>query len=208
VHWNVGHPDWRLGGVLSWLRKQDADVICIAEAEPDEKQTIDRWRAAFPEYVIQQAPLNLLCLVRGEVLDSETGELGPHSNYALHRIRVRGRELQVLQVDLIAKVTRSRREPIARLTEIASRAGGNVIVAGDFNTPRDSFHLAPLRAEFTNAFEGTGRGFIETWPFNLPVLSLDQVWLGARLRPAACANRWTWLSDHEPVVVTVQPVGF
>lgn len=208
VHWNVGRPDWRLGPAIRWLRAQDADVICLAEVEPKNKATLDRWRAAFPDYVAQEAPLNLLCLVRGEVLDSETGAFGPNSNYALHRVRVRGRELQVLQVDLIAKPTRSRREPIAHLTELAERAGGNVIVAGDFNTPRDSAHLRPLREHFTNAFEAAGRGFIETWPFNLPLLSLDQVWLGAQLRATSCANRWTWISDHEPVVVTFQPEGF
>lgn len=205
VHWNVGRPDWRLGAAAAWLRGQDADVICLAEVEPKRRRTIERWSAAFPEYTLQQAPENLLCLVRGEVLDSETGTLGPHSTYALHRVRVRGRELQVLQVDLIAKPNRSRREPLGRLTEIARRAGGNLVVAGDFNTPVESIHLRGLREECTNAFEAAGHGFVETWPSFAPALSLDQVWLGSRLSAAGCANRWTFLSDHRPVVVTAVP---
>jgi endonuclease/exonuclease/phosphatase (EEP) superfamily protein YafD len=203
VHWNVARPDWRLDGCAKWLLAQDADVICLAETEPLEKPTLDRWRAAFPQYTLIESPVSLVCLVRGEVLGSEAGSLGPASTYALHRLRIRGRAVNVLQVDLIAKPTRSRRAAIEKLTEIAARqTDGNLIVAGDFNTPRESWHLQTLRETFVNAFEASGRGLAETWPSFAPALSLDQVWLGRAWQPLSCANGGTWRSDHRPVLVT------
>jgi endonuclease/exonuclease/phosphatase (EEP) superfamily protein YafD len=138
-------------------------------------------------------------------LHCETGELGPNSYFALHRLRVRAREVNVLQVDLVAGPTKSRRAPLAQMAELAARTGGNLIIAGDFNTPRESVHLEPLRAQFRHAFEAAGHGLAETWPSFAPALSLDQVWIGRQWQPSRCVNGWTWLSDHQLVVVDLAP---
>jgi vancomycin resistance protein VanJ len=212
VLWNVSRPEARLPRITGWLRAHDADVIAIAEAEPRGVRTLDRWRAAFPEYRVEPLPGNMLCLVRGEVLARADGELGRDSFYGLRRVRIRAHEFTVLQVDLVAKPLRSRRPPIEALTEMArAEKGEALIVLGDMNTPRESAHFdrtrrgsdefVPLRALLTQCFEAAGRGFAETWPLPLPVLSLDQVWVGGGLRPLRCRHPWVALSDHLPVVV-------
>ena len=179
-------------------------VLCLAEARSTVGAAPDRWSAEFPGYASQPGPGTMLCLVRGEVLGCELGSLAPGSFYALHRLRVRGREVRVLQVDLYARPLESRRAPFARIGEIARRqADGDLIIAGDFNTPRESAHLDPLRADFVHAFEARGRGLAETWPIPALALSLDQVWLGRRWRVVDCVQPWTVLSDHRPVVVTL-----
>ncbi|HEX8296286.1 MAG TPA: endonuclease/exonuclease/phosphatase family protein [Chthoniobacteraceae bacterium] len=202
IHWNVSRPDSLLRAKAAWLRGRQPDLICLAEVEPRDQRTLDRWRAEFPEYELQTVRGNMACLVRGQFIRSEVGELAPGSFYALHRLRVRGRALAVLQVDLNARPFRSRREPLRKLRELAqTHAATGLIIAGDFNTPRESVHLQPLRKDFVQSFEAGGNGIAETWPVPLLALSLDQIWLSVPLRAIHCQHPWTWLSDHRPVIV-------
>ena len=204
VHWNVAHPVERVKPCAAWLRSRDPDIICLAESRSIETAVLDRWQAEFPDYVLREGHGYMLCLVRGEVLESESGALGDSSYFAEYRLKVRGHAVNFLQVDMCARPAQSRREPFARLLEKArAHADGNLIIAGDFNAPRESVHLDPLRADFAHAFETAGRGFAETWPVPALALSLDQVWVGRRWRVQDCTHGWTWLSDHRPVFVTL-----
>jgi endonuclease/exonuclease/phosphatase (EEP) superfamily protein YafD len=204
VHWNVARPETRLPRIAAWLRARDADIICLAEAQPRDMSSIDLWRAEFPGYRVQEAPGSMLCLVRGEVLSTEPGALADGSFFARHRLKVRGRTVEVLQVDVRATPWRSRREPLQRLVQIIqAQPGARLIVAGDFNTPRESVLLRPLREQFTHCFEAAGTGLAETWPVPLVALSLDQVWAGRGWRVLGCKQPLTWMSDHRPVEVTL-----
>ena len=120
---------------------------------------------------------------------------------SLIHAEVRGHLLTILQVDVAPQPFRRR---IYAFTELAAiirpHLGENVLVLGDFNTPRESVSLDPLRAEMTQAFESAGDGLAETWPMPLPVLSLDQIWSGRRLRPVWCEHGYSARSDHRAVI--------
>lgn len=204
VLWNVSRPNRWLPSVAHWLRAQDADVIAIAEAHPAHREILGRWREEFPEYQLAALPGNMLCLSRGPLEVRETGTLAPGSHFARLETQVRGRPLTIIQVDLDARPLRSRREPLARLAALVRlHAADNLVVLGDFNTPRESTHFDAFRSQLTNCFESAGAGLAETWPFPLPVLSLDQIWVSQSLRVHRCVHGWPPLSDHRPVVVEV-----
>ena len=208
VHWNVARPLDRLPGCARWLRAQNADIICLSETEPLETQTGALWQAEFPDYRIIQSPISMFCLVRGEVVSTTGFDLGPSSYAVLHRVRVRGREVALLQIDVIALPRRSRRVQLAKLAEVANaHPGGNLIIVGDFNTPRESAHLDALRGKFRNAIEAAGHGLTETWPALAPALSIDHIWLGAAWQPLSAFTGWNWRSDHLPVVVDLAAAG-
>lgn len=201
VLWNVDRPDWRLPGVLRWLKEQNADLIAIAEREPLYEDTSARWRAAFPDYQWVPSEGQMLCLVRGEVLAKKEDLLDDGSFGTLLQTRIRGHALTVLQVDLKASPFADRGTPLRRLAEIISEhRQENLLVAGDFNTPLESAFFPALRTNVTNAFEAVGRGCAATWPRPVPVLSLDQIWTSSGLRPLRCELVSSWRSDHRAVV--------
>jgi endonuclease/exonuclease/phosphatase (EEP) superfamily protein YafD len=200
VQWNVDRPVRRLDGDLRWLAAQDADLITIAERHPRNKNTLDRWQAALPDYQLLPSDGEMLCLVRGEILSSEEGSLGYGSYRTLIHARIRGHEMTVLQVDINGYPSESRRPPLQTLAAlVAQHRSECLIVLGDFNTPKDSAFFLPLRALAVNAFETAGRGCADTWPMPLPVLSLDQMWTTGQLRPVRCEHMISWRSDHRAV---------
>jgi endonuclease/exonuclease/phosphatase (EEP) superfamily protein YafD len=126
--------------------------------------------------------------------------LGPHVCYGLAEVVVDGRQFTAVVIDVTSKLEVHRREPLARVARlIEPLSRGPVVVMGDFNTPTDSPHLAGIRARYRNAFEEAGYGSSATWPVPLPVLAIDQVWLGGAVqaqRAEHVASRW---SDHQAV---------
>jgi len=205
VHWNVSRPVGRFPAMAQRLREFDADILAIAEALPRSGQGAGRWRAAFGDYIAQFAPGNTLCLVRGEVIARESGALGPASYYSRLDVRVKGRDLRVLQVDISGVPAQSRREPLTKLAQLVESLGDRpLVVLGDFNTPRQSVHFTALRKNLVNTFEKAGLGSGETWPMPLPVLSLDQMWCSKQLVPVRNRHEITFRSDHRAVVADLR----
>lgn len=204
VLWNVSRPDALLPRAAAWLRKQDADVIALAEAHPNDGSNLQRWQGEFLSYRIADLPANMLCLVRGEILDANSGSLDGNSSYGRLRVRVRGREFILVQADLMARPLASRRKPLAELADLLQRdLKQPLIVLGDFNTPSDSAHFDRFRRSLTNCATAAGKGFAETWPLPLPVLTLDQIWISPALRPLKFRAGGALLSDHRPVVAEI-----
>jgi len=204
VHWNVDRPVWRQAGVFRWLADQDADIIAIAEREPKKQSMRAEWRAAFPGYQHVTQRGETLLLVRGDIL-SKKREMRYNGSFATAiRVRVRGHDVTVLQVDINGTPYASRARALDRLGAIVRKhRGEDVILVGDFNTPLESPLLAPLRRELTESFEAVGSGYAATWPRPWAVLSLDQVWTSPKLRPVACEHITSWRSDHRAVITEI-----
>ena len=201
VHWNVSRPARGLPSIARWLRAQDADVIALAEGHSRRRPTLARWQAEMPGYEVAELNGEMTCLIRGHILSSEDRVLVSNSYCALIRAEVRGRPLTILQFDINPSEFRSRGRAFTDLAALAAPDfGGNLLVLGDFNTPRESVFLAPLRAHLQNAFEAAGNGLAETWPMPLPMLSLDQIWSSPSLRAVYCEHGHSLHSDHRAVI--------
>lgn len=205
VHWNVDRPIRRLKGTIARIREFGADILTIAEPMPrDDKgpdprvpALKDEWRREFPGYQCVFADGNLLLLVRGEVKSERHGHLAEGSYYSLHDLQVGGRALRILQVDIYGNPTSPRRAALREVGLLAdSLRDQPLIIAGDFNTPRDSVFLEPLRTHHKNAWESAGIRGADTWPWPVPVLSLDQIWSNDQLKPLRCQTAGNWRSDH------------
>lgn len=73
------------------------------------------------------------------------------------------------------------------------------IVLGDFNIPYESKYLDTIKSNFNNAFSEKGNGFRETWFWNLPILSLDHIWVSKDLEVLKTEKTGTFKSDHSMV---------
>lgn len=201
VHWNVSRPATGLPAIARWLRAQDADVITLAEGHSRRRSTLARWQAELPEYSAVELPGEMTCLVRGRILAREDRLLAAKSYCTLLHAEVRGHPLTILQTDIYGSPFRSRASAFTQLGTLAlDHSAENLLVLGDFNTPRESALLAPLRAHLQQAFESAGHGLAETWPMPLPVLSLDQIWTSPSLHAVDCEHGHSLHSDHRAVI--------
>jgi hypothetical protein len=72
----------------------------------------------------------------------------------------------------------------------------NTVLLGDFNVPYESMHFDAIKPVFNHAFSKKGNGFRETWFWNIPLLSLDHIWVSKDLKVLKTEKMGTFKSDH------------
>ncbi|MEZ4797064.1 MAG: endonuclease/exonuclease/phosphatase family protein [Flavobacteriaceae bacterium] len=98
-------------------------------------------------------------------------------------------------VDVSAGVFKSRQKSLSFI-------GSNIfekektIILGDFNTPYESIHFSSFKDNYAHAFSEKGSGFRETWFWNIPLLSLDHIWVSKDLEINKVDKINTFKSDH------------
>ena len=142
----------------------------------------------------------MVMLVRGEIQSIEFQEFGTKSRLVVARIIVSGMPARVVLVDLEANPLSRRKLLLDHLNTVAaSPFDGPTLVLGDFNTPGDSVWFGELRRTYSEVLEKAGSGLLATWPFPLPLLGLDHIWVSKDLTPVCAGKRSGWRSDHSQV---------
>jgi len=227
IFWNVAHGKAGWERVATELRKWNADIIGLVEstrAVPSggrDRKTVHAeraqaaqemeafWGQHLPEYRATVDRNGVALLVRGEVVDVKSGYLAPNDRtadgrYVRGEITLDGQRLYVFVVDVTLGITDSRVPALRDLCAAVDQlAGAPVVVLGDFNTPMDAAAFSRLRQRLLNAFEIRGRGYVASWPLPLPVLTLDQGWIGGGVHVENCQFGWTRLSDHRPLILDI-----
>ena len=205
VYWNAGRPESRRAQCVSYLQSLRGDIIAVGESNVYTDALTAEWREGFRgRSVIQRG--GFLLITPEPPVSIEIGRLNDRGDYLLARCLVKDRAITLLLVDLESRVTYSKAAPFARLNEIiAARRDEPLVILGDFNTPRDSVHFDPWRANFREAFDSAGHGFAETWPTFFPLLRIDHCWLGPRWRAVHTELGRSFLSDHRAIITDLTP---
>lgn len=204
VTWNIGRPRHPFQPLIALVRAEKPDIVALVESGLVPPEAVSFYEKSLPGYRMAVQPGGLSCLVRGRVLDASSQGLANGSDVAHFRVAIPGERLDVFVADLCADPLAPRQPQIDQLAR-AARGRRRTLVAGDFNTPLESVKLGAMRASFTEARQGPYRGFRETWPFSLPLLSLDQVWASWDLKPVFATRRLGLASDHAPVIAAFDP---
>ena len=80
----------------------------------------------------------------------------------------------------------------------------NAILLGDFNTPFESRFFNDIRINFNQVLTEKGNGFRETWFWNIPLLSLDHIWISKDLEIINAEKISTFKSDHSMIRTVVR----
>tara|TARA_R110002095_G_scaffold114178_1_gene99731 strand:+ start:908 stop:1924 length:1017 start_codon:yes stop_codon:yes gene_type:complete len=207
LFWNIGDRLWGMDVVLEELKTIDADLIGLVEAGTDSADMKQFWQDSFPDHPFQVVKNGFVFLSRIPVSNQNSGtltEMGRFERVDLKWGQEPGGGIAVCLVDIKSDIFRSRKKALLELaTQVSQIPDQPILVLGDFNTPSDSDHFRPLRKLLKNTFEIAGDGYMATWPLPLPVLDLDSIWVNDHVTAVDSRNRWTWTSDHRPVVTDI-----
>lgn len=188
-----------------FVRSRDADIDVVVELRGYDNHTQRIWRRAL-------APKKVDAM-RGSMLVSADSlgrpqffQFGRRSRVNVTEVKVDGEAITVAIVDFDANPFRSRHSDFEALGHILDTYDAKrLVVAGDFNTPAESRGFDPFRRRgLRNAFEVAGNGRPETWPRWVPLLTLDQIWVGPGIEVTGCRKVSTPLSDHLAVLAELK----
>lgn len=200
--WNTGHV-FRTDRTL-WPAAGETDVCAVLETG---RFTEDEW-AAFcttnPGESWRRLEGGVALGVKGDILNCEPLHHPKDPFRAFHAtVRLPGRgQFCVIVVDVRSEPWFSR-EPVFAAIRAAAGDDPRCIILGDFNTPCESLWLEKWKSSgLSLANDGPGRGVRETWPYGVPLWTLDQAWTGSGWNCLKVAHR-RFGSDHAKVLVTL-----
>jgi len=206
--WNLARPSGTDTSFIPALQEADAQILFLAESGG---QTIDRqrfWESHFPDHYVRLFAGQMTLLSRFPIASTRCTAVGEGSWIAECDLVLPGETLSVVAVDVVSFPCNGRKRPLGRIGAIAGAKRHPTLVLGDFNTPHTSVLFEEFRRSFSHAFEESGRGLITTWPYFLPVLTLDHIWLSEGLVPVRTTLGRTRHSDHAIVMCDIAVEGF
>ncbi|WP_420571062.1 endonuclease/exonuclease/phosphatase family protein [Kordia sp.] len=88
------------------------------------------------------------------------------------------------------------RKPMLKSIISEVKTQDKTIILGDFNTPFESIFFKNFKKKYQHAFTEKGNGFRETWFWNIPLLSLDHIWVSQDLKILNVEKIANSKSDH------------
>jgi endonuclease/exonuclease/phosphatase (EEP) superfamily protein YafD len=204
LFWNVSHGNRGWSSIAEEIQQSKPQLIGLVEGGKDDEFMHEFWSLEFPDFERKVFDGGFVLLVKGKILKTDFGHLGPRSRFASAELLLEGLKVTVVLVDICSEPWILRRESLEELTAVLREKNrGPLLLMGDFNTPTDSIFLLELRRDFENAFEQAGDGYSATWPVPVPVLTLDQVWMSQDIQTHRCRLGWSLRSDHRPVLTDI-----
>jgi endonuclease/exonuclease/phosphatase (EEP) superfamily protein YafD len=204
LFWNISRGRGTWEKLIAKIHEHDADLIALAEAGKPNDELRRFWRERFPDAHVELPGGGLALISRSAGRNGRLTALPGISSMFSTTLDIRGRELQVVLVDLDASPRFDKRDLLARVfAEAGQPPNAPTIVLGDFNTTLDSRWFRSVRSDYAHAFERAGLGRPATWPAAFPLVAIDHVWLSKGLEPLCTLLPESDLSDHRAVLVDV-----
>lgn len=203
VHWNIAHVHFGLQRVLDELAPGQPDLVLLSECRhATNLADLARARLGLPYTFHDQG---MAVLSRYPFTPQGTIKLTSARAW-WSRVETPAGALDLAVVDLVSHPFLNRREPLDALAAwVANRTSpAPLLIAGDFNTPRDARSFRPLRAYLQHAYETAGRGWPYSWPLPVPLYSIDHTWYGPGLTVRNYRLEASPWSDHLRQVMDVE----
>lgn len=205
--WNVARPQRPHAGLIELVRARQPHVVAVIEPGRVQPDWLRAYEAALPGYRADWMPRGLLWLSRVPSRYRERGKLEGIGAYARFEVSGPWPTFPVVVADVFAHLLHSRRGQLQEVLALAQDRSDALLV-GDFNTPLESVFFQPWRVRYRQVFETSGNGLAETWPLGLPLLSLDQVWVGPDWQVIGVEKLWRVRdSDHAALWVVLRRGG-
>lgn len=203
VHWNTARGVFGRESILRDAADAKPDICLLSEPPQQLDPRTEASRIIDAPHVFDELGLALISRYPIRPLDRFRLS-GVRGWFA--RLDTPHGPLDVMAVDVVSSPFRSRGPILAALLAKLESHDSDVplILAGDFNTPRDSVHFDRLRDSLSHAYERAGRGWPYTWPTPLPIYAIDHVWTSRGVRVCRYELVTSAASDHRMQVVDLR----
>ncbi len=171
------------------------DVLVMVEYDQTDKENINTIKSKYKNYYFSIVRGKIGVFSKEKIENVRAIEMKHNSFMVYFNTRILGKDYNFYAVDITANI-KYFRKPMLDEAYRNIKTTKNTIVLGDFNTPYESVHFKNYKTNFSHAFSEKGHGFRETWQWNLPLLSIDHIWVSRDITPQFVEKIKTFKSDH------------
>ena len=164
------------------------DVLVMVESKPNDLQ---KFKLKYPNYFLYKSNREMYVFSKNPI-QIESQNSSPYSSTVI-KFKTNGINFYAVDVQGSTDVPR---EWELGFVDKQIKTNQNAIILGDFNLPFESKYLKNIKKSFNHAFNKKGNGFRETWFWNIPLLSIDHIWVSKDLKILKTQKINTFKSDH------------
>ena len=194
VFWNASH-ERNLEDAFD-ISGNIPDVFVLVE---HGKYSVDRLQLKYSDYYFYKSinGISIFSKLPIELIDDIS------SNYGTNIVKFETYNINFYAVDVSGSMDVPRAWELGFVNSIIKKQT-NTIILGDFNVPFESKFLDSIKNNFNHAFNEKGNGFRETWFWNIPLLSLDHIWVSKDLKVLKTKKIRTFKSDHNMLKTVIK----
>jgi len=194
VFWNASH-ERNLEDAFD-ISGNIPDVFVLVE---HGKYSVDRLQLKYYDYYFYKSinGISVFSKLPIELIDDIS------SNYGTNIVKFETYNINFYAVDVSGSMDVPREWELTFVNEYVEQKTQTILL-GDFNVPFESKFLDSIKNNFNHAFNEKGNGFRETWFWNIPLLSLDHIWVSKDLEVLKTEKIGTFKSDHNMLKTVIK----
>lgn len=199
IFWNAANRATIHLDILSEnIRNTQPDIIALAETENASAEDLQQLSKAFPAYDFRILEGDMLIGIKGHI-EKITYTVEEYS-YSINFVEAQltTGSFLIAFTDTFQSPTMDKRKTLGTILHLVSQRNADIMV-GDFNTPYESIHFRNYEMDYTS-FHDYGQGFSATWPFGLPLLEIDQIFISKKHTPLLLKKYYHKVSDHAMLI--------
>ncbi len=196
VFWNASH-ERNLEDAFD-ISGNIPDVFVLVE---HGKYSVDRLQLKYSDYYFYKSinGISVFSKLPIELIDDIS------SNYGTNIVKFETYNINFYAVDVSGSMDVPREWELTFVNEYVEQKTQTILL-GDFNVPFESKFLDSIKNNFNHAFNEKGNGFRETWFWNIPLLSLDHIWVSKDLKVLKTKKIGTFKSDHNMLKTVIKKI--
>lgn len=196
VFWNASH-ERNLEDAFD-ISGNIPDVFVLVE---HGKYSVDRLQLKYSDYYFYKSinGISIFSKLPIELIDDIS------SNYGTNIVKFETYNINFYAVDVSGSMDVPREWELTFVNEYVEQKTQTILL-GDFNVPFESKFLDSIKNNFNHAFNEKGNGFRETWFWNIPLLSLDYIWVSKDLKVLKTKKIGTFKSDHNMLKTVIKKI--
>ena len=194
VFWNASH-ERNLEDAFD-ISGNIPDVFVLVE---HGKYSVDRLQLKYSDYYFYKSinGISIFSKLPIELIDDIS------SNYGTNIVKFETYNINFYAVDVSGSMDVPREWELTFVNEYVEQKTQTILL-GEFNVPFESKFLDSIKNNFNHAFNEKGNGFRETWFWNIPLLSLDHIWVSKDLKVLKTKKIRTFKSDHNMLKTVIK----
>ena len=164
------------------------DILILVESK---KNNLNKLQLKYPDFYFYEMQREMYIFSKTQIQIDKT-EISKYNTTVLN---FKIQEINFYAIDVTGSTDVPRSWELEFVDKAITQTKSTVIL-GDFNVPFESKYLDNIKSNFNHAFNEKGNGFRETWFWNIPLLSLDHIWVSKDLKILKTEKTGTFKSDH------------
>jgi len=193
--WNIAdQKDYNVDVLKKTLETQHIDALFFVEVLHEDNNFNAQFTKELNNYNIEFLEGNMMVAAKKGI--TVVDYIEEKNNYKLNhlKIEIEANTFEVVIVDIFAKPWHNKKKAFTKIYEYLEKHNIDIIL-GDFNTPYESIYFNHFKTNYTSA-RNFQNGFSATWPYPMPLLEIDHIWISKQLNILSTKKEFYSDSDH------------